>query len=68
MLLFIVSALGLVGAFVVGLDGLMLGSAGELERIAAIACLALAAAGVVGVLADDGRRARKPGAASRGAR
>lgn len=58
-MLFIVCAVGLVGAFVIGLDGLMLGSAGELERIAAIACLALAAAGLVGVLVDDGRRTRR---------
>jgi len=57
-MLFIISALGIVGAFVVGLDGLMLGSAGELERIVAIACVALAVAGFVGLLADDGRRAR----------
>jgi hypothetical protein len=59
-MLFIVCAMGLVGAIVIGLDGLMLGSAGELERIAAIACFALAAAGLVGVLADDGRRTRRP--------
>jgi hypothetical protein len=59
-MLFIVSAVGIVAAFVIGLDGLMLGSAGELERIMAIACFAFAAAGLVGVLADDGRRARKP--------
>ncbi len=58
-MLFIVCAMGLVGAFVIGLDGLMLGSAGELERIAAIACFALAAAGLVGLLADDGRRTRR---------
>jgi hypothetical protein len=55
-MLFIVCAVGLVGAFVIGLDGLMLGTGGELERVAAIACFALAAAGVVGVLADDGAR------------
>ena len=57
-MLFIISALGIVGACVIGLDGLMLGSAGELERIAAIACMALAAAGFVGLMADDGSRAR----------
>ena len=55
-MLFIVCAAGLVGAFVIGLDGLMVGAAGERERIAAVACLALAAAGLVGVLVDDGRR------------
>jgi hypothetical protein len=58
-MLFIVCAMGLVGAFVIGLDGLMLGAAGELERIAAIACLALAASGLVGFLVDDGRRKRR---------
>lgn len=58
-MLFIISALGIVGGFVVGLDGLMLGSAGELERIAAIACFALAAAGLVGLVSDDGRRTRR---------
>lgn len=58
-MLFIISALGIVGGFVVGLDGLMLGSAGELERIAAIACFALAAAGLVGLLTDDGQRTRR---------
>lgn len=57
-MLFIISALGVVGGLVIGLDGLMLGSAGQLERIAAIGCFALAAAGLVGLLADDGRRAR----------
>jgi hypothetical protein len=58
-MLFIISALGIVCGFVVGLDGLMLGGAGELERIAAIACFALAAAGLVGLLADDGWRTRR---------
>ena len=58
-MLFIVSAVGLVGAFVIGLDGLMLGSAGELERIVAIACFAFAAAGLVGLMVDDGWRAKK---------
>ena len=59
-MLFMISALGIVGAFVVGLDGLMLGSAGELERVAAIACMALAAAGFVGLMADDGLRSSAP--------
>lgn len=59
-MLFIISALGVAGAFILGLDGLMLGGAGELERISAIVCLAVAAGGIVGILADDGLRTRKP--------
>ncbi len=59
-MLFIVCAVGLSGGFVLGLDGLMVGSAGELERIAAIACFAMAAAGLLGMFADDGRRAMRP--------
>ena len=55
-MLFVISAVGAVGALILGLGGLMRGSAGQLELIAAIACFALAAAGVVGLLADDGRR------------
>ena len=58
-MLFVISAVGVVGAMILGLDGLMLASAGgggELELIVAIAFVALAAAGLVGVLADDGSR------------
>jgi hypothetical protein len=58
-MLFIISAVGVVGAMILGLDGLMLASAGrggQLELIVAIAFVAVAAAGVVGLLADDGRR------------
>ena len=64
-MLFVISAVGVVGALILGLDGLMLGSAGagagagqrgQLELIVAIAFLALTAGGVVGLLVDDGRR------------
>ena len=58
-MLFVISAVGVVGALILGLDGLMLESAGhggQLELIVAIALVALAAAGLVGLLADDGRR------------
>jgi hypothetical protein len=58
-MLFIISAVGVIGGLILGLDGLMLGSAGQLERIAAIASFALSAAGLVGLLADDGRRERR---------
>ena len=55
-MLFIISAVGFVGALILGLDGLRPGSAGQPELIAATACFALAAAGIVGILADDGAR------------
>ncbi|MDB5215259.1 MAG: hypothetical protein JWO86_3186 [Myxococcaceae bacterium] len=59
-MLFVISALGIIGAFVMGLDALVLGSGAELEHIVAIACLALGAAGLVGAMADDGLRERSP--------
>ena len=58
-MLFVISAVGVVGALILGVDGLMLSSAGhggQLALIVAIAFVALAAAGLVGLLADDGRR------------
>src|SRR3954447_15959916 len=58
-MLFVISAVGVVGALILGLDGLMLANAGrggQLELIVAIAFFALAAAGLVGLLVDDGRR------------
>lgn len=58
-MLFIISAMGLIGGLVIGLDGLMLGSTGQLERIVAIACFAVAAGALVGLLADDGLRTRR---------
>jgi hypothetical protein len=58
-MLFVISAVGVVGAVILGLDGAMLASAGrggQLELIIAIAFVAVAAAGLVGFFADDGRR------------
>ena len=65
-MLFVISAVGFLGAIIFGLDGLMLGSAGQLELIVAIACFALAAAGLVGVFADAGDRNRAETAHGRG--
>jgi hypothetical protein len=48
-MLFVITVLGALGAIVLGLVGLARGDAGELERILAIACIAMAAAGVVGL-------------------
>lgn len=53
-MLFIISAVGLVGAVVLGVVGLARGDAGELEQILAIACVAMAAAGIVGRQASVG--------------
>jgi len=50
-MMFVVAVLGGIGCVVLGLLGLIRGDAGELERILAIACFAMAAAGVVGTLA-----------------
>ena len=50
-MMFVVAVLGGIGCVVLGLLGLIRGDAGELERILAIACFAMAAAGVVGALA-----------------
>jgi len=59
-MLFIISLLGVIGAVVLGLVGLARGDAGELERILAIACFAMAAAGLVGRSADTPKVARTP--------
>jgi hypothetical protein len=60
-------AIGILGALVLGFIGLRAGAHGELERVLAIACLAMAAAGFVGVRADDGiAEARQPSALSVG--
>lgn len=60
-------AMGVVGALVLGFIGLRAGAHGELERILAIACLAMAAAGFVGLRADDGiADPRRPSALSFG--
>ena len=50
-MMFVIAVLGGIGCVVLGLLGLVRGDAGELERILAIGCFAMAAAGVVGVLA-----------------
>lgn len=54
-MLFIISVLGVIGGVVLGLVGLARGDAGQLERILAIVCFAMAASGLVG------RLARPPG-------
>lgn len=51
-MMFVVAVLGGIGFVVLGLLGLIRGDAGQLERILAIACFAMAAAGVVGMLAS----------------
>ena len=54
-MLFIIAIAGFIGAAAFGLLGLSRGDAGQLERILGIACLAMAASGLVG------RFARTPG-------
>jgi hypothetical protein len=48
LMMFMVAALGIFGAVVFGVLGLR-GTHNELEQIFAIACLAMTAAGIVGV-------------------
>jgi hypothetical protein len=57
-MLFIIAVLGVIGGVVLGLVGLARGDAGELERILAIACFAMAASGLVGRSARDPSTAR----------
>jgi hypothetical protein len=47
-MMFIISVVGFLGAIVLGMVGLARGDAGQLERILAIAGLAMAASGLVG--------------------
>lgn len=51
-MMFVIAVLGGIGFVVLGLLGLVRGDAGQLERILAIACFAMAAGGVVGMLAS----------------
>jgi hypothetical protein len=55
-MLFIATAAGIVGTIVMGLRGLTAGSAGELDRILALGFLFIAAASLLGIRIDDGRR------------
>lgn len=57
-MLLIVTAAGILGSVILGLRGLAAGSAGELDRILAIACVFFAAAGVLGTWIDDGKRSK----------
>lgn len=50
-MMFIISVVGVLGGVVLGLVGLARGDAGQLERILAIACFAMAASGLVGRMA-----------------
>lgn len=59
--MYLLGLLGVVGAVILGAVGLARGDAGELERILAIACVAMAAAGFVGNAASS----PTPGAARR---
>jgi hypothetical protein len=57
-MMFIIAVLGFIGGGVLGLVGLARGDAGELERILAIACFAMAASGLVGRAAKGPSEAR----------
>jgi hypothetical protein len=59
--LYSAAAMGVLGALVLGFVGLRAGDHGELERILAIACFAMAAGSLLGVRTDDGiADARRP--------
>ncbi len=48
----IITAAGIVGSLILGVDGMIRGSEGELSRIFAIACFFMAAAGFLGIAFD----------------
>jgi hypothetical protein len=54
-LLFVLSVAGVLGALVLGFIGIRAGAHGELERILAIVCIALAAGASLGVWGADGK-------------
>jgi hypothetical protein len=56
MVLSIVTVLGIVGGIILGFVGLRSGTTGELVKICAIACFAMAAAGVLGLWVQHSAR------------
>jgi hypothetical protein len=60
MVLSFVCAAGVLGALVLGFLGIRAGAHGELERILAIVCVAMAAGSFLGLLGDDGLAETKP--------
>jgi hypothetical protein len=56
MLLFFLSAVGILGGVILAIIGIAQADAGQLERIIALAFFAMAAAGVVGLYAQRSHR------------
>jgi hypothetical protein len=66
MLLLLACVAGVVGALVLAFVGLRADEHGELERILAVACVAMAAAGLLGLTAHDDTSDLKPSVLSTG--